>query len=82
MMNFEKLLDDIIRPLIVHQDDLAIKQFEDHDKIVVEVMVNKEDIGRVIGKDGSIANSIRTICYAAAASLKKRVNINFDTYEE
>jgi len=59
-----------------------VKQFEEDADgyIVYEVMVHKDDIGRVIGKHGSVAQSIRTICYAAAMKDKKRIRINIDHF--
>ena len=44
-------------------------------------MISKDDIGRVIGKDGKIIGSIRTIVQAAASlNMDKKVNINIDSY--
>lgn len=43
-------------------------------------MVNKEDIGRVIGKQGKTANAIRTIAYAAGSKNRKKIRINIDSY--
>ena len=52
-VNFISLIENLIRPLIQHQDDLRIKEFPSEDDYVLfQVMVNKEDIGRVIGKQG------------------------------
>ena len=43
-------------------------------------MVSPDDIGRVIGKKGRIANSIRTIAYACAAREGKRLEISIDEF--
>ena len=43
-------------------------------------MVNEEDLGRVIGKQGKIANAVRAIAYAAGSQHKKKIKINFDSY--
>lgn len=81
-VNFEKLIQDLVNPLVIHPEDLLVKKFsEDDTQITLQVLVNKEDLGRVIGKGGKIANAIRTIAYAAASRLGKRVNIDIDAFE-
>jgi len=81
-MAIENLIKTLLEPLVEHQEDVVVKEFEtDADGyIVYEVMVNKDDIGRVIGKHGSTAQSIRTICYAAAMKNKQRIKINIDHF--
>lgn len=82
-VNFEKLILDLVAPLVVHPEDLLVKKFsEDEAQITVQVLVNQEDLGRVIGKGGKIANAIRTIAYAAASRIGKRINIDIDSFEE
>ncbi|MBN2504482.1 MAG: KH domain-containing protein [Bacilli bacterium] len=81
-VNFEKLVFDLVSPLVVHPEDLLVKIFsEDEQMITLQVLVNKDDLGRVIGKGGKIANSIRTIAFAAASRLGKRITIDIDSYE-
>ncbi|MDD3957299.1 MAG: KH domain-containing protein [Candidatus Izemoplasmatales bacterium] len=82
-VNFEKLILDLVTPLVVHPEDLLVKKFsEDEAQITVQVLVNQEDLGRVIGKGGKIANAVRTIAYAAASRIGKRINIDIDSFEE
>ena len=81
-VNYVKLLTALIQPLVVYPEDISVNILaEEEDEINIQVLVNKEDLGRVIGKNGKIANAIRTICYASATKDNKKVNINFDTYE-
>jgi len=81
-VNFEKLIQELVSPLVVFPEDLLVKKFsEDEEAITIQVLVNKDDLGRVIGKGGKIANAIRTIAYAAASRIGKRVNIDIDSYE-
>ncbi len=80
-VNFEKLILDLVKPLVVHPDDLLVKKFsEDEESITIQVLVNQEDLGRVIGKGGKIANAIRTIAYAAASRIGKKINIDIDAF--
>lgn len=81
-MIIETLLKTLIEPLVDYKEDVVVKEFtEDADGFIVyEVIVNREDIGRVIGKRGKIARAIRTICYAAAMKDKKKIRINIDHF--
>ena len=81
-LDFEKLVFDLVTPLVIHPEDLLVKKFsEDDEMITIQILVNKEDLGRVIGKGGRIANAIRTISYAAASRINKRVKIDIDSFE-
>jgi hypothetical protein len=80
-VNFEKLISDLVTPLVVHPEDLVVKKFaEDDESLTIQVLVNQDDLGRVIGKGGKIANAIRTIAYAAASRLGKKINIDIDAF--
>ncbi len=80
-VNFEKVILDLVTPLVVHPEDLVVKKFsEDDESITIQVLVNEEDLGRVIGKGGKIANAIRTIAYAAASRIGKKINIDIHSF--
>ena len=79
-INYEQLIADLIKPLVMNPDDVMVKNFsEENDILTIQVIVNQEDLGRVIGKNGRIANAIRTIAYASASKEGKRVQINIDS---
>ena len=82
-MDLVKLTEYIITRMVKDPDTVTVKEFEssDDDIILLEVLIYKDDIGRVIGKDGKIIGSIRTIVQAAASlNMDKKVNINIDSY--
>ncbi|HOO43577.1 MAG TPA: KH domain-containing protein [Bacillota bacterium] len=80
-VDFEKLVLDLVTPLVIHPEDLLVKKFsEDETTITIQVLVNQEDLGRVIGRSGRIANAIRTIAYAAASRQGKKINIDIDSF--
>jgi len=80
-VDFEKLIKNIIMPLVVNPDDVMVKIFsEDKDQIIIQLLVNEADLGRVIGKGGKIANAMRTIVYAGASKEGKRVQIDIDSF--
>ena len=72
------LVESVIRPLIDNPDDLVIDARETEDgSIFVEVRVNEEDAGKVIGRQGRIAKEIRTVVrsYAQRTGVKVSVDI-------
>lgn len=80
-VNYETLIKDLVKPLVIHPEDLMVKKFsEEADMLTIQVIVNQEDLGRVIGKNGRIANAIRTICYASASREGKKITINIDSF--
>ena len=67
-MNYETFVSDLIRPLVLHEDEVLVSVSEhDGNNYQIQVSVNADDLGRVIGRKGRIANSIRTIVHACAA---------------
>lgn len=82
-INYEQLLVELVKPLVTHPENILVKVTEKDEKnIVVNVLVHKDDIGRVIGKKGRVASSIRTLVYAAAMRYNENVSIEFDGNEE
>ncbi|HHZ11941.1 MAG TPA: KH domain-containing protein [Acholeplasmataceae bacterium] len=80
-MDFEKLVRDLVSPLVVHPEEMIVKTFsEEDDKIVLQVMVHAEDLGRVIGKKGRVINAVRTLAYACGARQGKRIEISVDSF--
>ena len=82
-INYEKLLVELVKPLVTHPEDVQVSVNSENEKnTIVSVLVNKDDIGRVIGKKGRVASSIRTLVYAAAMRYNENVLIEFDANEE
>ena len=82
-MDLVKLTEEIVKSLVEDADGVSVKEFpsEDENTILIQVMVNDEDMGRVIGKNGRTANAIRTLVQASSA-LKdnKYVKIDIDKF--
>ncbi len=80
-VNYEKLIKDLVNPLVTHPEDLMVKKFSEEDEMLtIQVIVHQDDLGRVIGKNGRIANAIRTIAYASASREGKKITINIDSF--
>jgi uncharacterized protein len=63
------LIEFLVRALVSDPDAVQVSEVEADDGTVLEVRVAQDDLGRVIGRDGRVANAIRTIAKAAATAL-------------
>jgi len=72
-MNYKELVDYMVKSLVDLPDQVEIREVEGEKSTILELRVMKEDIGKVIGKHGRIARSIRTIINASATKSGKRV---------
>ncbi len=68
-----ELLELIAKALVDRPDDVVVTEIEGEQTTVLELKVAQEDLGKVIGKQGRTARSIRTILAAAGMKLRKRV---------
>lgn len=78
-----ELTELIIKCLVNDSESVSVKEFEsDEDNtVLIEVMVNGDDMAKVIGHGGKTINSIRTIVQAASFNQEnKLVKINVDSY--
>jgi hypothetical protein len=66
------LIKHIVQSLVDNPDEVTVTEVEGNQTSVLELKVAKEDLGKVIGKQGRTARAIRTILSAASAKLKKR----------
>ena len=73
----KEILEVMIKNLVEDKDSVSINEVAQDSEIKFEVIVNEKDMGRVIGKKGKIAQSIRTVMKAIAAKENKKVNIEF-----
>lgn len=81
-MDFVSLTEFLVKSVVKEPDMVRVKAFEDdEDKVVIEVLVSNEDMGRVIGRKGVIANAIRTIVQASSYIHENQlVTINIDSF--
>jgi hypothetical protein len=62
----------IAKALVDHPEQVSVEEVEGNQTSVLELKVAKEDLGKVIGKQGRTARAMRTILSAASAKIKKR----------
>lgn len=67
------LIEQIARALVDKPEDVMVTAIEGNQATVLELKVAKEDLGKIIGKQGRTARSLRTIIGAASAKERRRV---------
>jgi uncharacterized protein len=68
----KELIEYIARALVDNPDQVVVSEVEGNQTSVLELKVSKEDLGKVIGKQGRTARAMRTILSAASAKVRKR----------
>lgn len=68
----KELIEYIAKALVDHPEQVKVAEVEGERTSVIELSVAKEDLGKVIGKQGRTARAIRTILTAASTKLNKR----------
>ncbi len=71
----KELVELIAKSLVDNPDQVHVFQLDGEQTSIIELKVSPEDIGKVIGKQGRIAQAIRVILGAAGMKLKKRYNL-------
>jgi len=75
-MALKDLVTTIARALVDSPDDVSVDEIDADGMRVLELRVGKDDIGKVIGKDGRTAQSIRAVLAAAASKAGQRVQLD------
>ncbi len=72
-----ELVEFVCRALVEDPDSVQVEEVEENGDLVLEVTVGPDDLGRLIGKGGRVANAIRTVAKAASTRSDKRVLVEF-----
>lgn len=75
MGNLKELTLHMARAVVNNPDRVQVEEVEGASMIVLELRVDPEDMGRIIGKEGRVANAMRTLLRTSAAKEGKRVNL-------
>lgn len=73
----QRLLELLVKTLVTNEDKVKVTVDEQEKQITFNVVVDESDIGKVIGKNGKMANSIRTIIKSIGAKEHKKVFVKF-----
>jgi predicted RNA-binding protein YlqC (UPF0109 family) len=68
----KEVIERIVRELVDHPELVSVNELDGRQSTILELRVAKEDIGKVIGKQGRTAAALRTILSAVSAKEKKR----------
>ena len=82
-MNLVEMTEYLVKQVVANPDQVTVKEFpsEDEKEYVIEVLVDESDLGRVIGRNGKTAQSIRILVQAASyLQDNKRVKINIENF--
>jgi predicted RNA-binding protein YlqC (UPF0109 family) len=77
----KELVEYIVKALVDKPEAVEIGQTEGESVTIIEIKVDPEDVGKVIGKEGRIVNAIRTVVKSAGAKSRKRVTVEIMTQE-
>lgn len=73
----KEILETIILNLVDDKESVQITETENEKSIIFEVKVAQSDMGKIIGKQGKLARSIRTVMKAVAGKERKKVSVEF-----
>ncbi|GAA3651060.1 KH domain-containing protein [Asaccharospora irregularis] len=71
----KELVVDIAKALVDNPEEVVVEEIEDKDGLILKLTVSKDDMGKVIGKQGRIAKAIRTVVKSAANKEKIKVSL-------
>ena len=69
------LIEYLAKALVDHPEDVFVEEFDGARSIIFELRVARSDMGRVIGKNGRVANAMRSLLHVAAVSSGKRATL-------
>jgi len=70
------LIEYIAKSLVEHPEEVEVRESNSGSRIRLELSVSKDDMGRIIGKSGKVANSIRTLLRVAAERDGKQATLD------
>mgnify|MGYP001624685332 FL=1 len=73
----KEILETIILNLVDDKESVQITETENEKSIIFEVKVAQNDMGKIIGKQGKLARSIRTVMKSVAGKERKKVSVEF-----
>lgn len=74
-LSLKDLIEYLARALVDHPDEVVVTEISGEQTIVLELKVAKDDLGKVIGKQGRTVKAMRALLSAASAKLRKRADL-------
>jgi hypothetical protein len=73
--NMVALMELVAKAIVDAPDEVTVEAFEENGQTVLELIVAEEDLGRIIGRHGRTARSLRTILHSASLRPRKRYQL-------
>lgn len=77
----KKLIEPIIKAVVDMENRVQVNEIGNGNSVIIEILVDKSDLGKAIGKNGKTAQSIRNIIYAASYKTKKRYTVDISAHQ-
>lgn len=74
-MTDQEYVESIVKPIVDHPDDVVTNRTLDERGVLIQLTVNQEDMGKVIGREGRTAKSIRSLLRVFGARTDARINL-------
>ena len=74
-LSLKDLIEYLERALVDHPDEVSVSEVAGEQAVVLELKVAKDDLGKVIGKQGRTVKAMRALLSAASAKLRKRADL-------
>ena len=74
-ISLKDLIEYLARALVDHPDEVQVTEIAGEQTVVLELRVAKDDLGKVIGKQGRTVKAMRSLLSAASAKLRKRAEL-------
>lgn len=75
MSSLKGLIEELVKAIVDKPEEVKISEVEGESTSVLELKVAKEDIGKIIGKEGKTAKAMRTILSAASQKIRKKAHL-------
>lgn len=80
-MNVVEFTEYLVKELVTKPDLVTIKEFDEGEEKIIQILVSEDDISKLIGKEGNTINAVRTIVQSSAHfNNEKRIKINVDSF--
>jgi len=77
----QNLVETIVKGIVDKEDRVEVKEIPGENTSIIEILVDKSDLGKVIGKSGKTAQSIRNIIYASSFKTRKRYTVDINSLD-
>lgn len=78
---YQDFLEHVVRSIVDYPDDVKVERKVDEMGVLLTLRVNREDMGKVVGRNGSTAKSIRTLLRIVGVKNNARVNLKIEEPE-